>query len=209
AAMAPEKGINALDAMILLFNAVGLMRQQLPSDVRMHGIITDGGKAPNVIPERSAARFLIRTLDADFRAALRKRFVAAVEGAASATGCSYTVRTVGNPYAPMRQNRAMRALIAEALDALGEPYEEGPTTDEPVSTDAGNVSEALPTAHPYFGVGEAAGACHMVEFARAAGAPEGLSAMRKAAVTLACVGARILTDERVRKELWEQFRLGE
>ncbi|MCA9772141.1 MAG: M20 family metallopeptidase [Myxococcales bacterium] len=206
AAMAPEMGLNALDAMIQLFSGVGLLRQQLPGDVRVHGVITHGGEAPNVIPAYTRAWFFLRTLDPAYRATLRERFDEVAHGAARATGCSAKVHAPAAPYLPMRQNATMRGLVAEALDALGAEYELGPSAEEPVSTDAGNVSQELPTAHPFISIGAESIACHRSEFADAARSGEGLGGMMLAARALAIVGARVAAEPEVREDLWRDHR---
>ena len=86
AAAQPDRGINALDGIITLYNAVNAMRQQLRSDARVHGIITSGGSAANIIPEYAASKWSVRALDRNYQQEVLKRFIACAQGAATATG---------------------------------------------------------------------------------------------------------------------------
>ncbi|QUH02047.1 M20 family metallopeptidase [Saccharopolyspora erythraea] len=149
AAVSPEEGVNALDAATLTLSAIGLLRQQLPPDARVHGIVTDGGQAPNIIPERTSLRFYVRSPDTRY---LRDRLLPAVEncarGAALATGAEVTISQQAPTYAALRPNPVLGRMIEDNFALLGR--ETVPLLDSafPGSTDMGNVSEVVPAAHP-------------------------------------------------------------
>lgn len=152
AAASPELGLNALDAATLSLTAIGLLRQQLPDDVRIHAIITDGGQAPNIIPEHTALRVFVRAAS---RSELEERVLPRVEacfqGAAIATGCQVTIAQNTPPYYSMISNPALVALADAAFDAVGrrERLGAGPAA----STDMGNVSQVIPAIHPMIELG--------------------------------------------------------
>ncbi|GLJ61404.1 putative peptidase/amidohydrolase [Microbacterium barkeri] len=147
AAVSPELGVNALDAATLALSAIGLLRQQmLPSD-RVHGIITDGGQAPNIIPERSALRVFVRSeTRAHLMDDLVPRVTACFEGAAIATGCSVEIAENTPAYHSLITNSVLGALADAAMRGLGRVPEATPPTKG--STDMGNVSQVVPAIHP-------------------------------------------------------------
>src|SRR5439155_8977675 len=115
----PELGINALDAMILTFNAVALMRQQLREEARVHGIITHGGAAANIIPDYTRAEFYVRSSDGEYLEELARRLVACARGAAEATGARLEVSSTGLTMLPVRNNQALVERYEEHLCSLG------------------------------------------------------------------------------------------
>src|SRR3989441_5472540 len=115
----PWQGVNALDAVIQTFNAVSMLRQQVRPECRIHGIITNGGAAPNIIPEFAAATFYVRAPRIDEMWTLHARVVARAEGAARATGCTLNVVDYENAYEPMKRNEAFLALWRANLTTLG------------------------------------------------------------------------------------------
>lgn len=193
ASASPEQGINALDAVIQLFNGINALRQQLPTDVRIHGIITHGGDAPNIIPEYAAARFFIRAKTwkrcEEVSAKVRK----VAEGAALATGSTVKIERFQNEVHNFIINRTIDSVLAEELELLGEEVVREERTGIG-STDAGNVSHVVPTAHPYIKIGPDNLVGHTVEFREAAASPEGDRALIVGAKALALTGHRLLTD---------------
>jgi amidohydrolase len=206
AAAAPHLGINALDAVVLAFTHLNALRQQLRDDARIHGIITDGGRAPNIIPDYAAARFCIRALDLDYLHDLRRRVVACFEAAAQATGATVAIHEEGEEYHPMQCNRALGALFRANLEALGEPVEQTPENEETGSTDVGNVSQVVPTIHPTIALTNHVDVvCHSAAFAEAAGGPPGDRAILLAAKALAMTAVDLFTDATVRRQVQEEF----
>lgn len=152
AAGAPWEGVNALDAMIQSFTSVSLLRQQmLPTD-RVHGVITDGGLKPNIIPDHTAAEFYIRGASVEQLHRLKPRIVACFEGAAKATGCEMKITWTGREYADVLINDVMAEAYAVHLGELGGVVAPKSVTGGfgAFSTDMGNVSYAVPSIHPMF-----------------------------------------------------------
>jgi amidohydrolase len=145
----PWRGVNALNAVIGLFNGLDAMRQQLRPDARVHGIITVGGQQPNIIPEYTAAEFYLRSIDRGFLPELRRRFEAVAQGAATATGCRVTVTVDPTIHDPLKPNPAMAELFGQNLARIDFPEDPDEAEAGYGSTDAGNLSQALPLIHPY------------------------------------------------------------
>ena len=118
AAASPFLGRNALDAVILTFNNINALRQQLPSDVRIHGIITDGGERPNIIPAFASCWFYVRTKDKDYLETLIEKVKACAQAGATATGCRIEIEMGENRYYPMKHNKALENLFRESLEFL-------------------------------------------------------------------------------------------
>lgn len=210
AAGAPHKGINALDALVLLYNGISVLRQQLPDGVRVHGIITNGGQAPNVIPEYAAAHYYIRADSREQVEALEPRLRAIAEGAALATGARVEIDHQIGPR-DFRLNPALDALLLEELTAAGEQVDRSPQTSK-VSTDAGDISHAVPTAHPWLKIGPDDLIFHTVPFREAANSEQGYQALIVGARVLARTGLRLLTDadalQRIKSDFTAQQRRG-
>ncbi|HEY7142003.1 MAG TPA: amidohydrolase, partial [Methylomirabilota bacterium] len=119
----PWRGVNALNAVIGLFNALDAMRQQLRPDARIHGVITDGGRQPNIIPEYTAAAFYLRSLDKVYLQEVRRRFEAAAEGAATATGCRVQVTIDPRIHDPLKPNAPMAGLFERNLARIDFPVD--------------------------------------------------------------------------------------
>jgi amidohydrolase len=183
AAGAPHLGVNALDAMILLFNGVALMRQQLKEDARVHGVITKGGDKPNVIPDHTEAEFYVRALDGAYVRELFERVSAIADGAARATGCRVDVASTGYPFEPVRENRTLSDLFRRNADRLG--YPESAEYYVGGSTDFGNVSQRVPGLHGYLPIAEPGTSPHTTAFAEAARGERAKRVLRAGAAALA------------------------
>ncbi|HET6366907.1 MAG TPA: M20 family metallopeptidase [Pseudomonadales bacterium] len=190
----PWEGINALDGCIAMFNAVAMLRQQVRPDCRIHGIITNGGAAANIIPEYAAAVFYVRAPRIDVMWDLYKRVVACAEGAAKATGAAVKVtQQTDNVYEPMRRNQTLLDLFAANMTAVG--LAEGPAVlDRLGSSDVGNVSQVLPTIQPMIGIAPLGTAIHTREFADAAVTPLARAGLLAAAKTMALTTFDLLAD---------------
>src|SRR5205085_1340651 len=137
----PWEGVNALDAVIQTFNNVSMLRQQVRPSARIHGIVTNGGAAPNIIPEHAACLFYVRAADLDYMWNLHARVIACAEGAAKATGAMLKVVDYGeSAYEPMKRNDALLGAFRENLRALG-ATESPEVKDRLGSSDVGNVSQ--------------------------------------------------------------------
>ena len=151
AAGAPEQGINALEAMIISYNAINSLRQHIVDGSRVHGIITDGGQAPNVVPAHSAGAFYIRATEDEYLEVLKERVIDCFRSGGQATGARMEYRWSSPQYSTMKNNQVMSQLYAQNLESLGrvvEPYE-GRNFG---STDMGNVSFMVPGIHPIIAV---------------------------------------------------------
>ncbi len=205
AAASPHEGLNALDAVLMAFNAISVLRQQIRSDARIHGIITHGGEAPNIIPAYAAARFMVRALDPEHMEELSRRVVACFEGAALATGCRLKVEAEGGDYAPFLPNRALGVLFRRNLEALGVPVSQGPEDSELGSTDVGNVSWVAPTLQPTVAICGPEASCHMPAFAEAAVSDAGHAGMLAGAKAMAMTAADLLADQAARDAVRREF----
>ncbi|MFS0765805.1 M20 family metallopeptidase [Peribacillus phoenicis] len=194
AAAAPEEGVNALDAVIQLFNGINALRQQLPAEVKIHGIITNGGEAPNIIPEYASARFYIRATTWKLCQEVSNKIRAVAEGAALATGSTVKVERFQNEVLDFIINPVLDELLKEELAQLGEAV--APRKESGFgSTDAGNVSHVVPTAHPYIKIGHDGLIAHTNEFRDCAKSPVGDKAILTGAKALALTGYKLFTDK--------------
>ncbi len=169
AAAAPEKGVNALDAVIQTFNAIAALRQQVRSDARIHGIITHGGDAPNIIPKYAAARFRVRATTLAYMNELAERVINCALGAALATG----TRLEFHDFAPTYENQIPSTLLAERMRdnfvGLGRPMEIEGGVGGMGSTDFGNISRRIPAMYAWVAIAETGILPHTREFEIAAG----------------------------------------
>jgi len=167
AAGQPHKGINALDAMVLAFTSINSLRQHIRGDARIHGIITDGGEAPNIVPAHSAATFLVRALDDDYLTELKDRVLNCFMGASMASGARLEYRWKNRTYAPMKNNMTLAGLFKQNLESLGRNVEEFDRRFGLGSTDMGNVSQVVPSIHPTIAIAPHEVLLHSPEFATA------------------------------------------
>lgn len=205
AAAQPELGRNALDAVMLLFQGVNAWRQHLPETSRVHGIVTDGGAAPNIIPDLAAAYFFLRSTDDAFLRTMRRTFIDIARGAALMTGTRLEVGETDTPYRARRLNRPLNDAYLEYAAALGlNPVI--PKVPGRGSTDFGDVSRAIPGAHVYFGIARRKIPAHSVAMRDAAKSAFGLERMLLAAEALAHIGYRFFTEPEFRKNVARDFK---
>jgi amidohydrolase len=166
ASYAPELGVNALDGVVAGYTAIAMLRQHLRPLQQVHGTISHGGEAPNVVPERAQARYYLRARTVDDLADLRTRVRGCLDGAAVATGTTVEIAAVGNPYLPLRPHAGLVAAFSAACDALGRPFTPDPA-GAPFggSTDFGDVSQLLPGLHADMAVHSWPAVNHTHEFA--------------------------------------------
>lgn len=204
AAAYPEEGINALDGVIQTFNGINALRQQLRQDVRVHGIITDGGVAPNIIPATAGCYFYVRASDLDEVGRVRDRVVACAEGAALATGCRLEVAADERVLAPLKINHTLSALYSEQLAWLGLAEANAPADKNLGSSDIGNVSQVVPTIHPHVPIG-AGVHIHTDAFARATVSDQGKQAVVEGATVMALTAAEFFARSDLRKKIRDEF----
>lgn len=167
AAAYPEHGVNAADAFTVAQVAIGLLRQQLPPTVRVHGVMTNGGEAPNAIPARTEGRWYVRAESSEQLSETEQRVRRCFEAGALATGSSFESTPESKPYAEFRTCRpALDAYIrnAERLGRTSDLNSPGRRMNR-ASTDMGNVSQVVPAIHPYIGIGSLPALNHQPEFA--------------------------------------------
>lgn len=186
AAAYPERGVNANDAFIIAQTAIALLRQQLPSGVRVHGVQTRGGEAPNAIPERTEGRWYVRAETMEQLLALESRVLRCFEAGALASGAKLTFTPESKRYAEMRTDEEALAVYRVNAVALGRDFDVPPeaATMNRASTDMGNVSAVVDAIHPYIGVGGAA-SNHQPAFADACVGPIAEQTLRDGATALA------------------------
>jgi len=204
----PEKGINALDAFVLAYNGISLLRQQVKEGARLHGFLKEGGTAPNIIPERTSGEFLVRARDDAYMQELLQKVKNIFQAAALATGCEVRLTFDEEPYVDLRNNAVLARLFEENLRHVGVDPVEGVPWAGAGSTDMGNVSHVVPALHPTIGIASAEVPGHSQAFLEAAGSPRGYQAMVDAAKALAMTGADLLADPALVEEAKVEFRRG-
>ena len=204
AAAEPHEGRNALDAVMLGWTALSALRLTVRSDSRFHGIITDGGKAANIIPDRAAATFMVRSPDNAYLHDLRRRVLACFEGAAAATGCELRA-TWSDVCELVSTNRPLAEAFAANARTLGRQMKTRRAGDTHGSTDMGNVTSIVPGIHPFLSITDGPVAGHSTEFAAAARTPQALETMHVAAKALAMTAIDVLRDEKLRARAKEAF----
>jgi len=169
AAAFPWEGINALDAAVLAYNNISVLRQQLKPTIRIHGIISNGGAKPNIIPEISAMNYYLRAPTKKDVAELKPKMISCFEAAAKATGCTVDIDMDEAPYDDMVHNKVMVDLYKTNAEQLGRSHIDYTTPCG--STDMGNVSYVVPSIHPMFQIGTNTKAYHTREFTAVANTP--------------------------------------
>lgn len=205
AAACPEKGINALDAVIQLFNGINALRQHVSSDVRIHGIITHGGDAPNIVPEYAKARFYIRASTRKSCDEVTNKVKDIAKGAALSTGAKVNIIQFQNSVDNLVVNKTFDLVFAEHLNYLGKSVN-SEVSRGMGSTDAGNVSHVVPTIHPYIKIGDSNLASHTKEFCEAARSIKGDEGLILGAKALALTGLTLLTDREKLEEIKKEFK---
>ena len=208
AAVAPEAGINALNAVIHLFTGIDALRQHLRSDVRMHGIITDGGKAPNVVPEFAAANFMLRSRDRHYLDEVVAKVHEVAEGAAKMTGARLEILPAHPRYENVRPNAAMAKATRANAEAVGLRVDSPPPG--PLggggSTDFGNVSQILPSFALRFAVSEEPVPGHSLAMTEVAKTDLAHDNALAAAKVLALTACELLADPELLAAAKQEFQ---
>ena len=206
ASSAPQDGINALDALVLVFNAIGLLRQQLPGDVRIHGIVTKGGDAPNIIPDLTEGRFYVRASTVGRMMKVYHRLEEIVKGAALQTGCEGLLE-------PAQRNLIDNVVPTPSFDevyrknllSLGEIVDD---RNFPLgSSDVGNVSQVIPVIQPMIRISDKPVAGHSIEKVEASRSETGLRSIALGAKALALTAADLITDPELLRKIKEDHKL--
>ncbi|WP_370222313.1 M20 family metallopeptidase [Cytobacillus sp.] len=203
ASASPEKGISALDAVIHTFVAVNSLRQFFKDDVRIHGIITKGGEATNVVPAYCEAEFLLRAENVESLHVVREKVCAAARYSTEAVGARLEI-SEGLIYAERNNNKALASIFKKNLEELGELVSDPPEKGGIGSSDIGNVGQVTATIHPYIKITDTA-ATHTPEFVEAAASEYGMSGLNKAAKALAMTAYDICLNPAKLQEIRNEF----
>jgi amidohydrolase len=185
ASVNPEKGINALDALLFTFNAISSLRQHIPDAARIHGIITDGGHAPNIIPAYSAAVLMVRAPDNGYLEELSARLIDCCEAGAKASGARLKYEWIEHCYAALVHNRTLAGIFQKNMEMLGRDYVLEARGERFGSTDMGNISLQVPSIHPLVAIAPPGSAIHSPLFCQAAISSSAERGLMDAATALA------------------------
>ena len=208
AAAQPEVGVNALEAMILSFNAINSLRQHVREKARVHGIITDGGEAANIVPAHTAASFMVRADDDAYLDELKEKVISCFAGAAEATGAELKYEWAEVRYATMLNNLTLAELFRSNMKLVGREIPLGDTTIMNFSTDVGNVSRLLPTIQPLVAIAPGDVLIHSPRFAEAAATEDALRTILDAAKAMAMTVVDFLSDPETAAGVRDDFRNG-
>ncbi len=206
AAAHPEWGINALEAMISSYNAINALRQHIKDKARIHGIITDGGQAANIVPAHSAAKFLVRAEDDNYLEELKDRVLDCFIGAATSSGARLEYRWGNLKYSAMRNNLTIARLFRDNMRFLGRQTKLAGSHDAFGSTDMGNVSQLVPSIHPFVSIAQEGISLHTDEFALAAVSEDGVRGMIDAVKALALTIVDLLAKPGIMTRIKEEFK---
>lgn len=206
ASAAPHLGANALDAIVTAYNAIAQLRQHIRSTERIHGVITDGGRVPNIVPDRAAGWFYVRAANHEDLQILRDRVLRCFHAGADATGTEVSVHTPSPEYAELSANAPLTNAYIKNLARLGRvPDVEDDGNAIVASTDMGNVSHLLPSLHPMIAVAPAHVPLHSSEFAEYAASESGHQGVIDGAKALAMTALDVLTDAELRAAMHAEF----
>ena len=203
AAAAPQQGINAADALTVAQVAIGLLRQHIRGTDRVHGIVTDGGDAPNIIPAHTGARYSVRALTLEQLDQISEQVRRCFEAGATATGATLEIKTK-KPYAQMEHDAVMVEVYRTNAEALGRTFVDVSTGRPDMSggsTDMGNISLAMPSIHPMIGIDSLPAVNHQPEFAEHCATKAADQAVYDGALALAWTAIDLAMDEKERKRL--------
>ncbi|EOH88970.1 M20 family metallopeptidase [Enterococcus villorum] len=208
AAAAPEKGVNALEALIQVFNGINALRLQLPKDVNIHGIITDGGVAANVIPEYAAGRFYLRAGNRQTLNEVYQKVENIVKGAALSTGTSYEFGLFQNAVDNVISTPAFDELFFSHAKEAGVPENEIDVEQKTSlgSSDVGNVSQVIPTIQPTVSISDEYIAGHSEEFKAAAKSAKGLASIAIATELLAATALDLFEQPELLTKIKEEHQ---
>lgn len=204
AAASPEKGINALDAVIQLFNGINALRQHVTSDVRIHGIIKEGGVAANIVPDKAVAQFYVRAKNRSYLDEVVQKVKNIAHGAELVTGAKVEITNYELSYDNMLTNQTLSELFTENLLATG-VKKVLKAKDTYGSIDMGNVSHVVPAIHPYIGLDSPGLVAHTKEFADITITENSHQILSKGALALASTGYELLTNKEIFEKVVNEF----
>jgi len=208
AAASPEKGINALDAVIQLFNGINALRQHVTSDVRIHGIIKEGGVAANIVPDKAIAQFYVRANNRSYLNEVVEKVKNIATGASSMTGAELRISNYELSYDNMVTNKALSQVFTNNLLSTG-VKEVKKAKNSYGSIDMGNVSHVVPAIHPYIGLDSPGLIAHTREFANLTITENSQKILSSGALALAQTGYDLITNKDVLEKMKNEFRQSE
>jgi amidohydrolase len=199
----PELGINAADALTIAQTSIGLLRQHIRSTDRVHGIVTKGGEAANIVPAHTSASYMVRAQTLGELKEVRAKVNRCFEAGALATGARLEFRGGERPYAEMHYDHAMGAIYKKNAEALGRKFPDlGPMAARlSASTDMGNVSLALPSIHPMIGIDSLPAVNHQPEFTAHCISADADKAVLEGALAMAWTAIEMAQDAATRERL--------
>ena len=208
AAASPWEGLNALDAAVMAYNSVSVLRQQMKPDWRVHGIISNGGTKPNIIPEKAVMEYMVRTPERIDLKLLLGRVRACFEAAAQATGCQVEITNSAPSYDNLVSNEVLASLFAENLKFFNVPFTK--TTTSSGSTDMGNVSHLVPSIHPKYAIASSSArssreSIHTRSFTNLTNTPTSHESTLTMAKCMAHTCLDVLASEKVLQEVKDSF----
>jgi len=206
AAARPEAGINALEAMLNSFAAINSLRQHIKDKARIHGIITDGGEAANVVPAHSAGAFLVRAEDDAYLDELKGRVINCFIGAATASGARLEYEWGDIRYAPLRNNLTLARLFRQNMQSLGRKVKLSDPSQAFGSTDMGNVSQLVPSIHSRVAIATEEVLAHSPQFTEAAASEAGIKGLLDAAKALAMTVVDLVANPEIVTKMKEEFQ---
>jgi len=205
AAARPEAGINALDAMLLSYAGINSLRQHTRDSARIHGIITDGGEAANIIPAHTAGHFIVRAAEDGYLEELKERVLNCFMGAATATKAKLKYKWGEVRYATLRNNFTLARLFRENLQSLGRRVHLIDPRIGIGSSDIGNVSQVVPSIHPLIAIASARAVTHSPQFAETAASEAGTRGLLDSAKALAMTVVDLMAAPAVLDKVKQEF----
>ncbi len=205
AAARPEAGINALEAMLVSYAAINSLRQHIKDSARIHGIITDGGEAANIVPAHTAGHFIVRAVEDRYLDELKERVLNCFVGASTATGAKLKYKWGEARYAPLHNNFTLARLFRKNLQSLGRRVHLIDPRIGIGSSDIGNVSQVVPSIHPLIAIASARAVTHSTQFAETAASEAGMRGLIDAAKALAMTVVDLVADPAVLGEVKKEF----
>ena len=199
----PYNGINALDGVIQFFNSVNALRQQTKDSARIHGIISNGGEAANIIPDLAVANFYVREATTKEMVKLSERVKNCAKGAALATGTELKIENYEYTFKHLVTNETLSDIYVKNLNLQG--IENVPVSEPSGSSDCGDVSHHCPTIHSYFPISKCELTGHSIDFAKASISEEAYKGMKEAVLALTMTGKDILSDKELLKKIKDEF----
>ncbi len=206
AASSPHEGINALDAVIQTFNGINALRQHITPDARIHGIITEGGKAANVVPDYAVAQFYVRAQQRSYLNELLEKVKNCAKAAALATGATLETSFYELSYDDLNTNEALSEAYTENLIELGISIEDIHEKGSGGSLDMGNVSHVVPSIHPYVKICDQPYVCHTKEFREAAMSDQGFEGLMLGAKCMANTAYDIIVKPELLAQIKQEFK---